>query len=90
MYFSMSRKQEIMTTKVMRNGRDFLMKDLKKRSNINSPHNSSHPRNDNNNHPRSNNNNSSKKDSMIWKIQAVTVHLTVEIDLHNVGRKIIS
>jgi hypothetical protein len=66
------------------------MKELKKSSSSSSPHNNSHPRSDNNSHPRSDNNNSSKKDSMIWKIQAVTVHLTVEIDLHNVGRKIIS
>jgi hypothetical protein len=54
MYFSMSRKQEIMTKTVMRNGRDFLMKELKKSSNI-SPQAAAipaatttvHPRNDN-------------------------------------------
>ena len=91
MYFSMSRKQEIMTTTVMRNGRDFLMKELKKNnSSSNNPHSSSHPHSDKNNHPRSDNNNNSKKDSMIWKVQAVTVHLAVETDLHKVGRKIIS
>jgi hypothetical protein len=33
MYFSMSRKKEIMTTTVMRNGIDLLMKDLKKSNN---------------------------------------------------------
>ena len=73
-----------MTTTIMRNGRDFLMKELKKSSssNNNSPHKNSHPRSDSNN--------SSKKDSMIWKIQAVIVHLAVKIDLHKVGRKIIS
>ena len=86
MYFSMSRKQEIMTTTVMRNGRDFLMKELKK-SNSNN-----HPHNDNNSHPHSDNSssNSSKKDSVIWTIQAVTIHLEVKTDLHKVGRKIIS
>jgi hypothetical protein len=84
----MSRKQEIMTTTVMRNDRDFLMKELNKSSSSN-PQSSSHPRSSNNNHPRSDNH-SSSKDSMIWKIQAVTVHLAVEIDLHKVWRKIIS
>ena len=90
MYFSMSRKQEIMMTTVMKNGKDFLMKELKKSSSSSSPHNSSHPRSDNSSHPRNDNNNSNKKDSMIWKIQAVAVHLAVETDLHKVGRKIIS
>jgi hypothetical protein len=71
----MSTKQEIMTTTVMRNDRDFLMKELKKSS-------SSHPRNDSNNNK--------KKDSMIWTIQAVIVHLEVKADLHKVGRNIIS
>jgi hypothetical protein len=83
MYFSMSRKQEIMTTTVMRNGRDFLMKELKKSSNShhrNNHHSSSHHHSDNN----------SNKDSVIWTIQAVTVHLEVKTDLHKVGRKIIS
>jgi hypothetical protein len=56
------------------------MKELKKSSSSN-PHNNSHPRSDN-----SNNN---KKDSVIWTIQAVTVHLEVKTDLHKVGRKII-
>jgi hypothetical protein len=82
MYFSMSRKQEIMMTTVMRNGRDFLMMELKKSSNNSSPHSSNHPRNDSTSN--------SKKDSVIWTIQAVTVHLEVKIDLHKVGRKIIS
>jgi hypothetical protein len=68
MYFSMSRKQEITRTTVMRNGRDFLMKELKK-SSSNNPHSSIHPCNDS-----SNNNN---KDSVIWTIQAVTIHLEV-------------
>jgi hypothetical protein len=68
-----------MTTTVMRNGRDFLMKGLKKSSS--SPHSRSHPRSDNS---------SSKKDSVIWTIQAVTVHLEVKIDFHKVGRKLIS
>ena len=93
MYFSMSRKQEITTTTVMRNGRDFLMKELKKSSSSSSniPHSSIHLRGDShNNHPHSDSNSNNKKGSMIWKIKAVTVHLTVEIDLHNVGRKIIS
>ena len=90
MYFSMRRKQEIMTTIVMRNGRDFLMKELKKSSRSNNPHNNNHPRSDNNNRPRSDNNNNIKKDSVIWTIQAVTVHLEVKTDLHKVGRKIIS
>jgi hypothetical protein len=85
----MSRKKEIMTTTVMRNGRDFLMKELKKSSS--SPHSSSHPRSDNNSHPHSDNSNSNnKKDSVIWTIPAVTVHLQVKTDLHKVGRKIIS
>jgi hypothetical protein len=68
------------------------MKDLKKSSSSSSPHNSKHPCSDNNSHPRSDSdsNNSNKKDSMIWKVQAVTVHLAVETDLHKVGRKIIS
>jgi hypothetical protein len=80
MYFSMRRKPKIMTTIVMRNGRDFLMKELKKSSN--SHHNNSHHRSDS----RSSNN----KDSVIWTIQAVTVHLEVKTDLYKVGRKIIS
>jgi hypothetical protein len=95
MYFSMSRKQEIMTTTIMRNDRDFLMKELEQSSSSSSsssssPHSSSHPRSDKNNHPHSDSNNNSKKDSMIWKIQAVILHLAVETDLHKVGRKIIS
>jgi hypothetical protein len=45
MYFSMSRKQEIMTTTIMRNGIDFLMKELKK-SSSSIPQSSSHPRSD--------------------------------------------
>jgi hypothetical protein len=65
------------------------MKELKKSSSSSSPHNNSHPRNDNI-HPRSDSSNSSKKDSVIWTIQAVTVHLEVKMDLHKVGRKIIS
>jgi hypothetical protein len=74
-------EQKIMTTTIKRNGRDFLMKELKKSrsSSSSSPHSSSHPRSD-----------SSKKDSMIWTIQTVTVHLEVKTDLHKVGRKIIS
>jgi hypothetical protein len=83
MYFTMSRKQEIMMTIVMRNGRDFLMKELKKRnSSTSSPHSSSHPPSDSSS--------SSKKNSVIWTIQAVTVHLEVKTDLHKVGRKIIN
>jgi hypothetical protein len=82
----------------MRNDRDFLMKELKKSSSSSSPHNnihphsdnSIHPRSDNNIHPRSDSNSSSKKDSIIWKVQAITVHLAVETDLHKVERKIIS
>jgi hypothetical protein len=67
----------------MRNERDFLMKELKKRSSSsNNPHSS--------NHPHSDNSSSSKKDSMIWTIQAVTVHLEVKTNLHKVGRKIIN
>jgi hypothetical protein len=58
------------------------MKELKKSSNNSIPHN--------NNHPRSDNNNKKKKDSVIWTIQVVTVHLEVKIDIHKVGRKIIS
>jgi hypothetical protein len=74
----------------MRNGRDFLMKELKKSSSNSCPHNNIHPRSDNNNHPRSDSSNNNKKDSVIWTIQAVTVHLGVKTDLHKVGRKIIS
>jgi hypothetical protein len=77
MYFSMSRKQKIMTITVMRNDIDFLMKELKKSNNINNHHNNNH--NYNNNHHNSShnriNNRSNKKDSMIWTLQAVTVHL---------------
>jgi len=69
-------------TTVMRNGRDFLMKELKKSSSSNNPHSS--------NHPCIINNNNSRKDSVIWTIQAVTVHLEVKTDLYKVGRKIIS
>jgi hypothetical protein len=90
MYFSMSRKQEIMTTTIMRNGKDFLIKELKNSSSSISPHSSSHPCSNNNNHPRHNSSSSSKKDSVIWTIQAVIVHLEVKTDLHKVGRKIIS
>jgi hypothetical protein len=74
----------------MRNDRDLLMKELKKSSSNNIPHNNSHPPSNNNNHPCNDSNNNSKKDSMIWKIQEVTVHLAVKTDLHKVGRKIIS
>jgi hypothetical protein len=78
----MSRKHEIMTTTVMRNGIDFLMKELKKSNN--NHHNSNY-------HNRSdNNNNINKKDSVIWTLQAVIVHLEAKTDLHKVGRKIIS
>jgi hypothetical protein len=84
----MTRKQEIMTTIVMRNGRDFLMKELKKRSSI-SPHNNNHPHSDNNSHPRNDSSNNNK-DSVIWTIQSVQVHLEVNTDLHKVGRTIIS
>jgi hypothetical protein len=76
-----------MTTIVMRNGRDFLMKELKKRRNNKNPHNNS-PHN--NIHPRSDNNNINKKDSVIWTIQAVAIHPEVKTDLHKVGRNIIS
>jgi regulatory protein YycH of two-component signal transduction system YycFG len=76
MYFSLSKKQEIMTATVMGNGIDFLMKELKKRSSSS--------------HHCSDSSSSSKKDSVIWTIQAVTVHLEVQIYLHKVGRKIIS
>jgi hypothetical protein len=38
-------------TIVMRNGRDFLMKELKKSSSRSNPHSSSHPRSDNNSIP---------------------------------------
>jgi hypothetical protein len=89
MYFSMSRKQKIMMTTVMRNGRDFLMKELKKRSSS-SPHSSNHPCSDKKNHPCKDSSSSSKKNSVIWTIPAVTVHLQVKTDLHKVGRKIIS
>jgi hypothetical protein len=70
------RKQEIMTTTVMRNGIDFLMKELNK----------SRSNHHNNNHHSS----SSKKGLVIWTIQVVTVHLEAKIGLHKVGRKIIS
>jgi hypothetical protein len=90
MYFSMSRKQEIMTTTVMRNGRDFLMKELKKSSSSNIPHNNIHPHSNNNNHPHNNSSNRNKKDSVIWTIQVVIVHLEVKTDLHKVARKITS
>jgi hypothetical protein len=73
----------------MRNDRDFLMKELKKSSSSNCPHNNIHPCSDNNSHPHSDNNNNSKKDSVIWTIPAVTVHLQVKTDLHKVWRKII-
>jgi hypothetical protein len=66
------------------------MKELKKNSNNNYPHNNIHPRSGNNNHPRSDSSNSSRKDSVIWTIPAVTIHLQVKIDLHKVGRKIIN
>ena len=81
-----------MTTTVMRNDRDLLMKELKKsNNNNNNPHSNSHPRSDSHSsHPRSDSSSINKKDSMIWKIQAVTVHLEVKTDLHKVGRKIIS
>ena len=79
-----------MMTTVMRNGRDFLMKELKKSSSNSNPHNNNHPHNDNNSHPHNDSNNNNKKDSVIWTIQVVTVHLEVKIDLHKVGRKIIS
>jgi hypothetical protein len=85
MYFSMSRKQEIMMTKFMRNGMDLLMKELKKSSSSNQQ-NSHHS----NSHNRSDSSSSRKKDSVIWTLQAVTVHVEAKIDLHKVGRKIIS
>jgi hypothetical protein len=76
----------------MRNDIDFLMKELKKRRNNNNHHNNNH--NFNNNHHKNNqnriNNSESKKDSVIWTLQAVTVHLEVKIDLHKVRRKIIN
>jgi hypothetical protein len=76
--------------KIMRNGTDFLMKELKKRSNNSFPHNNIHPRNDKNIHPCSDRSSSNKKDSVIWTIPAVTVHLQVKTDLHKVGSNIIS
>jgi hypothetical protein len=65
-----------MTTTVMRNGIDFLMKELRK--NIN-------------NHDNRNHNNNNKKESVtvIWTLQAVRVHQVVKTYLHKVGRKII-
>jgi hypothetical protein len=72
----------------MRNDIDFLMKELKKSINNNNNHNYSDNRN--NNHNCRDNNNSNKKDSVIWTIQAVTVHLEVKTYLHKVGRKIIN
>jgi beta-lactamase class D len=80
----MRRKHEIMMTTFMRNGIEFLMKELKKSINNNNHHNNSSSPN------RSDIINSSMKDSVIWTIQAVTVHLEVKTDLHKVGRKIIS
>jgi hypothetical protein len=80
-----------MTTTIMRNDIDLLM-ELKKRSNNNNNHNNNH--NYNNNHHSSihnhRDNKNNKKNSMIWTLQAVIVHLVVKIDLHKVGRKIIS
>jgi hypothetical protein len=63
------------------NGRDSFMKEVKKSSNRSIPHSNNHPRSDNiiNN-----------KDSVIWTIQAVIVHLEVKIDLHKVGTMIIN
>jgi hypothetical protein len=86
MYFSMSRKQEIMKKIIMRNDIELLMKDLRKSNNKNhhiNDHNcsSSHNRNDNSNNI---------KDSMLWTLQAITFHLVLKTDLHKVGRKIIS
>jgi hypothetical protein len=74
-----------MTSTIMRNGIDFLMKELNKSVNN---HHSRHHINDHNHRD----NNSNKKDSvtMIWTLQAVKVHIVVKIDLHKVGRKIIS
>jgi hypothetical protein len=82
MYFSMSRKQEIMTTTVMKSGINFLMKELKKSSS--NHHNNNHHSNIHNSNKKK------KKGSMIWTIQVVKVHLEVRTDLHKVGRKIIS
>jgi hypothetical protein len=83
----MRRKHEIMTTTVMSNGIDFLMKELNKSNNNN--HSNNHH---SSSHNRSDSSSSSKKSSLIviWTLQAVTVHLEVKIDLHKVGRKIIS
>jgi hypothetical protein len=74
-----------MTTTVMRNGIDFLMKELKK-SNKNHHSNNHHNRS----HNRSDSNNSSKRDSVIWTLRAVIVHLGAKTNLHKVGWKIIS
>jgi hypothetical protein len=78
---------------VMRNGIDFLMKELKKRRNNNNHHHNNHNCNKshhNSSHNRRDNNNNNNKDSMIWTLQAVKFHLVVKRDLHKVGRKIIS
>jgi hypothetical protein len=85
MYFSMSRKQEIMTSSTMRNDIDFLMKELKKSSSNSSYHNNHHSSDHN-----CRDNNNKKKDSVIWTLQVVTVHLKAKTDLHKVGRKIIN
>jgi hypothetical protein len=62
------------------------MKELKKSSSnhhINNHHNKNH-------HRSENTNNNINKDSVIWTIPSVTVHLEVKIDLHKMGGKIIS
>jgi hypothetical protein len=60
------------------------MKELNKSNN--NHHNNNH-HNSNHNHNDINNNN---KDLVIWIVKAVRVHLEVKIDIHKVGRKIIS
>jgi hypothetical protein len=57
------------------------MKDLKKSNKRSIPHSNNHRRSDSiiNN-----------KDSVIWTIQAVIVHLEEKIDLHKVGMTIIN
>jgi hypothetical protein len=75
-----------MTKKVMRNGIEFFMKELKNR-NINHHSSSSHHSSIQN---HIDNNSNKKKDSMILTLQSVMVHLEAMIDIHKVGRKIIN
>jgi hypothetical protein len=79
-----------MTTTCMNNGIYFLMKELKNRNNSNNHHNNNHHSNNHHNSSHNRKNNNKKKDSVIWTLQAVTIHLEVKKYLHKVGRKIIS